>query len=96
VGLGGRDTRINGVIPVKLTMRQTWDDPGARWHQGGRNQTSGDYAGVDAVFGLFAKLQVTSYKFQLTDSTFSVEVDDICTSKTHAVGAGADARYSRG
>src|SRR5436853_7653418 len=49
------------------------------WHQGGRNQTSGDYRGVDAVLGLFGKL------FQLTDGTFRVEVHDVLASEDHAV-----------
>ena len=49
------------------------------WHQGGRNQTSGDYRGADAVIGLFGKL------FQLTDGTFSVEVHDVLASEDHVV-----------
>jgi ketosteroid isomerase-like protein len=49
------------------------------WHQGGRNQTSGDYRGTDAVLGLFGQL------FELTDGTFRVEVHDILASEEHAV-----------
>src|SRR5438477_7955337 len=49
------------------------------WHQGGRNQTSGDYRGVDAVVGLFGKL------FQLTDGTFRVEIHDVLASEDHVV-----------
>lgn len=49
------------------------------WHQGGRNQTSGDYRGVDSVLGLFASL------FQLTEGTFKVEVHDVLASDDHAV-----------
>jgi uncharacterized protein len=49
------------------------------WHQGGRNQTSGDYRGADAVVALFGKL------FQLTDGTFRVEVHDVLASEEHAV-----------
>jgi uncharacterized protein len=49
------------------------------WHQGGRNQTSGDYRGGDQVIGLFGKL------FQLTDGTFRVEVHDTLASDEHAV-----------
>jgi len=60
-------------------LRNELFSPAIVWHQGGRNQTSGDYTGVDAVLGLFAKL------LQLTDGTFTVEVDDICASDTHAV-----------
>jgi uncharacterized protein len=49
------------------------------WHQGGKNQTSGEYRGADAVFGLFGKLA------ELTDGTFSVEVHDVLASEDHAV-----------
>ena len=53
--------------------------PDIVWHQGGRNQTSGDYRGADEVLGLFGKL------FQLTDGTFRVEVHDILATEEHAV-----------
>ncbi|MCA1648627.1 MAG: nuclear transport factor 2 family protein [Chloroflexi bacterium] len=49
------------------------------WHQGGRNQTSGDYRGADAVLGLFGKLH------QLTDGTFAVELHDVLASDEHVV-----------
>src|SRR3982074_898038 len=49
------------------------------WHQGGRNQTSGDYRGPDAVIGLFGKL------FQLTDGTFRITVHDVLASEEHVV-----------
>jgi ketosteroid isomerase-like protein len=49
------------------------------WHQGGRNQTSGNYQGADQVLGLFGKL------FQLTDGTFRVEVHDMLASDEHVV-----------
>jgi SnoaL-like domain len=39
-----------------------------QWHQGGRNQTSGEYEGIDPVLGLFQKF------FQLTDGTFRPKV----------------------
>jgi hypothetical protein len=45
----------------------------------GRNQTSGDYRGVDDVLGLFGKL------FQLTDGTFRVEIHDVLASDEPAV-----------
>ena len=47
--------------------------PDIVWHQGGRNQTAGDYRGADEVLGLFGKL------FQLTDGTFRVEIQDLLT-----------------
>jgi ketosteroid isomerase-like protein len=49
------------------------------WHQGGRNQTAGDFRGPDQVIGLFGKL------FQLTDGTFRVEVHDMLASDEHVV-----------
>ncbi len=49
------------------------------WHHGGRNQTSGDDRGADAVLGLFGKV------FQLTDGTFKVAVRDVLASEEHAV-----------
>ena len=49
------------------------------WHQGGRNQTAGDYRGADDVIGLFGKL------FQLTDGTFRIEVHDMLASEEHVV-----------
>jgi ketosteroid isomerase-like protein len=49
------------------------------WHQGGHNQTSGDYRGADQVLGLFGKLH------QLTDGTFRVEVHDLLASEDHVV-----------
>jgi ketosteroid isomerase-like protein len=49
------------------------------WHQGGKNQTAGDYRGPDQVIGLFGKL------FQLTDGTFGVDVHDMLASDEHVV-----------
>jgi uncharacterized protein len=60
-------------------LRNELFSPDIVWHQGGRNQTSGDYRGVDAVLGLFSKL------FQLTDGTFRVELHDVLTSDEHVV-----------
>ena len=54
-----------------------------QWHQGGKNQTSGDYNGVDAVLGLFQKF------FQLTDGTFRAEVHDLLANDQHVVVLGA-------
>jgi ketosteroid isomerase-like protein len=53
--------------------------PGIVWHQGGRNQVSGDYQGVDSVLGLFEKF------FQLTDGTFRVELHDVLATDEHVV-----------
>jgi ketosteroid isomerase-like protein len=49
------------------------------WHQGGRNQTSGDFSGAEAVISLFGKI------FQLTDGTFRVAVHDMIANDEHVV-----------
>ena len=61
------------------TLRNETFSPDIVWHQGGRNQTSGDYKGVDNVLGLLGKIA------QLTDGTFSVELHDVLASDEHAV-----------
>jgi len=61
------------------TLRNELFTPDIVWHQGGKNQTSGDFRGADAVIGLFGKL------FQLTDGTFKVEVHDLLASEEHVV-----------
>jgi uncharacterized protein len=61
------------------TLRNELFSPDIVWHQGGRNQTSGDYKGVDSVLGLFGKLS------QLTDGTFRVELHDVLASDEHVV-----------
>jgi ketosteroid isomerase-like protein len=53
-----------------------------KWHQGGKNQTAGDYDGVDAVLALFQKF------FELTDGTFRVSVHDLLASDQHVVVLG--------
>jgi len=60
-------------------LRNELFTPDIVWHQGGKNQTSGDFRGADAVIGLFGKL------FQLTDGTFKVEVHDLLASEEHVV-----------
>ena len=63
-------------------LRNELFSPDIVWHQGGRNQTSGEYRGADAVIGLFGKL------FQLTDGTFRVELHDVLASDEHVVALG--------
>jgi ketosteroid isomerase-like protein len=63
-------------------LRNELFTPDIVWHQGGRNQTSGDYRGADEVLGLFGKL------FQLTDGTFRVEIQDLLTSDERVVVLG--------
>jgi uncharacterized protein len=60
-------------------LRKELFTPDIVWHQGGRNQTSGDYRGADDVIALFGRL------FQLTDGTFRVEVHDLLASDDHVV-----------
>jgi ketosteroid isomerase-like protein len=60
-------------------LRSELFSPDIVWHQGGRNQTAGDYRGADEVIALFGKL------FQLTDGTFRVEVHDWLASNDHVV-----------
>lgn len=53
--------------------------PDIKWHGTGRNQSAGDFEGVDATLGSFLNLA------QLTDGTFSIEVHDVLASDDHAV-----------
>ena len=62
------------------TLRNELFSPDIVWHQGGRNQTSGDYKGADNVLGLFGKLA------QLTDGTFRVELHDVRSPRHVAQG----------
>jgi len=64
------------------TLRRETFAPDIKWHQNGRNQTAGDYDGVEAVLGLFQKF------FQLTDGTFKVVVHDVLASDQHVVVLG--------
>ncbi|MFY9614917.1 MAG: nuclear transport factor 2 family protein [Candidatus Dormiibacterota bacterium] len=53
--------------------------PDVKWHGTGRNQTAGDFDGLDATLGSFLNLA------QLTNGTFGVEVHDVLASDDHAV-----------
>ena len=48
-------------------------------HVSGRNQTAGDYQGVDEVLGIFGKLM------ELSGGTFRVELHDAVANDQHAV-----------
>ena len=52
----------------------------AVWYVPGRNQLSGDYRGVDAILGLFAKIA------ELSGGTFRTDVHDVVANDEHAVG----------
>jgi ketosteroid isomerase-like protein len=53
--------------------------PDIVWHNGGHNILTGDYKGVDAVFGLFGRI------FEETGGTLKSEVHDILANDTHGV-----------
>src|ERR1700680_3138540 len=75
----GYDAFSRGDMDV---LRNELFTPDIVWHQGGRNQTSGDYRGEAAVIGLFGNV------FQLTDGTCRVEVHDLLASDDHVVVLG--------
>jgi uncharacterized protein len=52
---------------------------GIVFHIPGRNQLSGEYRGIDEVFGFFAKL------IQLTDGTFKLERHAVLADDEHGV-----------
>jgi ketosteroid isomerase-like protein len=54
-------------------------NPDVIWHVGGKHQLSGDYKGIDDVFGFFGKL------FTETNGSFKNEVHDILASDDHSV-----------
>jgi ketosteroid isomerase-like protein len=61
------------------TLRELLDQD-AVWHAPGRSPLSGDYRGVDAILGFFARLA------EVTGGTFRTEVHDVVANDEHAVG----------
>ena len=51
----------------------------AVWHIGGRNQTSGDYNGREAIFGYFGKLA------ELTGGTFKADLQHVVGDENYVV-----------
>ena len=49
------------------------------WHEGGRNQITGDYRGREAVFGLFGKLM------EITEGSFRVDLHTVLADDEHGV-----------
>jgi ketosteroid isomerase-like protein len=49
------------------------------WHDAGRNQTSGEYRGRDAVYGLFGKLM------EITEGSFRADLHAVLADDEHAV-----------
>ena len=68
-GKGDLDTIRNSVFSPDMVL-----------HVAGRSPVSGDYRGVDEVFGFFGKL------FELSGGTFSVDLHDAVANDHHAVG----------
>jgi len=60
------------------TLRELFDQD-AVWHAPGRSPLSGDYRGVDAILGFFARLA------ELTGGTFRTDVHDVVANDEHAV-----------
>ena len=61
------------------TVRALFDE-NIEWHIPGQSAISGDYHGVDAVFGFFGRI------FELSGGTFTVELHDLLANDEHAVG----------
>lgn len=60
------------------TLRELFDHD-AVWHAPGRSPLAGDYRGVDAILGFFARTM------ELTGGTFRVEFHDVLANDEHAV-----------
>jgi ketosteroid isomerase-like protein len=50
-----------------------------RWHEGGRTQLSGEYRGLEAVYGLFGKLM------EVTEGSFHQDLHAVFADDEHAV-----------
>ena len=61
------------------TLRALFDQD-AVWHVPGRSPLAGDYRGVDAILGFFARLA------ELSGGTFRTDVHDVVANDEHAVG----------
>jgi ketosteroid isomerase-like protein len=60
------------------TLREVTDQD-AVWHTSGRSPLAGDYRGVDAILGFFARVA------ELTGGTFRAELHDVVANDEHAV-----------
>jgi uncharacterized protein len=54
--------------------------PDIVWHAPGNNPLTGDYKGIDEVFGYFGKL------FEATNGDMKQEIHDLLANDTHGVG----------
>lgn len=71
----GYEAFANGDLD---TLREQFS-PDIVWHSGGHNALTGDYKGIDEVFGLFGKL------FEVTGGDMSQELHDALANDQHAV-----------
>ena len=60
------------------TLRELFDQD-AIWHAPGRNPVAGDYQGVEAILGFFARTM------EVTGGTFRAELHDVVANDEHAV-----------
>ena len=60
------------------TLRELFS-PDIVWHTGGHNPLTGDYKGIDEVFGLFGKL------FEMTNGDMKQDVHDLLANDEHGV-----------
>lgn len=60
------------------TLRELFS-PDIVWHTGGNNPLSGDYKGIDEVFGYFGRL------FEVTGGDVHQDVHDLLASDEHSV-----------
>ena len=60
-----------------------------QWHEGGRHHLSGEYLGMEAVFGLFGKL------IEVTEGSLNLELHAVFADDDHAVAL-VTTRASRG
>jgi len=65
----GYDAFADGDLATALTIL----DQDITWHVPGRGPLSGDYKGHDEVMGFFVKTM------ELSDGTFTIDIDDIIT-----------------
>ena len=60
------------------TLRDLFS-PDIVWHSGGNNPLTGDYKGIDEVFGYFGKI------FEATNGDMQTEVHDLLANDEHGV-----------
>ena len=73
----GYDAFTNGDLE---TIRSEVFSSDMVLHVAGRNPLSGEYRGVDEIFGFFGKL------FELSGGTFALELHDVVANDHHVVG----------